>query len=92
MALYLQTKFNLGDGFGLDLNYYQLYAMEETAATTFLSGDGTNRGGLVIGKVSYKISDNVTGHILWEHFSPGDFYVDGADGYHWARMEILFKI
>ena len=92
LAAYIQTKFDLGQGFGLDLNYYQLYAVEETNATSFLSGSGKNRGGLVIGKLSYKISENVTGHILWEHFAPGNFYFDGADSYHWARMEFLYQI
>lgn len=91
MALYLQTKFNLGGNFVLDLNYYQLYAMEKTVASAFLSGSGKNRGSMIIGKINYKIAEKVTGHILWEHFTPGDFYFDGADGYNWARMEILYQ-
>ncbi len=91
-AIYLQTNFNLGDGFGLDLNYYQLFAPEETNTTAFLSGDGTNRGGLIVSKLKYKISENVSGHIVWEHFNPGDFYFKGADEFDWARMEFLFKI
>ena len=81
IAAYIQTKFNLGNGFGLDLNYYQLYAAEETNTTTFL-----------ITKLSCKISENVTGHILWEHFAPGNFYFDDADSYHWARMELLYQL
>lgn len=92
IAAYIQTKFNLGNGFGLDLNYYQLYAAEETNTTTFLSGNGMNRGGLLITKLSCKISENVTGHILWEHFAPGNFYFDDADSYHWARMELLYQL
>lgn len=92
LALYIQTNFSLGSGFGLDINYYQLYAMEKTSTTTFLSGEGTNRGGLIIGKLNYKITENVSGHILWEHFTPGNFYFDGADSYNWARMEFMFQI
>ncbi len=92
LSIYLQTKFQLGNGFALDLNYYQLFAMQETAKTTFLSGSGKNRGGLITSKLSYKISDTVTGHIVWENFTPGNFYFDGADGFNWARMEFLFQI
>ncbi|MBU1096463.1 MAG: alginate export family protein [Bacteroidetes bacterium] len=91
-AIYLQSNLNFGSGVGLDLNYYQLFTMEETAATSFLSGNGTDRGSLIIGKMNYKISDTITGHILWEHFTPGDFYFNRADGYDWARMEFFYNI
>jgi hypothetical protein len=92
IAPYIQTKFNISKEIVLDLNYYQLFSAEQTATYSFLSGNGKNRGGLIVSKLSYKISDKVTGHILWEHFEPGDFYFEDADSYNWARMEILFKI
>lgn len=91
-ALYLQAKYDFGTGIGLNVNYYKLYAFQETLPTSFLSGSGKDRGNLIIAKLNYKISKNVSGHILWEHFVPGNFYINGADSYHWARMEFQIKI
>ncbi|MFO7723422.1 MAG: hypothetical protein R6V49_09415 [Bacteroidales bacterium] len=91
-SAYLQTRFNLGPMIELDLACYQLYAPEQTRTTAYLSGTGQNRGVLLTGKLGYKISKNLTGHLMWDHFSPGDFYFAGADHYNWARMELLFQL
>jgi len=54
-------------------------------------GTGDTRGDLFIAKFYYKISPNVTGHVLFEHFIPGDYYFDGANVSNWARLEVLYS-
>jgi hypothetical protein len=61
-------------------------------ARSFPGGDGRTRGNLVIGILKYRINEKLTGHILWESFTPGDYYFPQADGYAWARVEFLLKL
>ena len=74
------------------LDYHHLMAPQDPNGSTFPGGSGNTRGDLVIGKLNYKINKYISGHFLWEHFIPGDFYFDGADGYNWARIEFMFKL
>jgi hypothetical protein len=52
---------------------------------------GSTRGDLVIGKLSCDINEHVSGHVLAEAFLPGNYYFDGADGYAWLRVELMFS-
>jgi hypothetical protein len=40
----------------------------------------------------YKFNGNMTGHFLWEHFEPGNYYFVGHDNYNFIRMELTFAI
>jgi hypothetical protein len=92
LAPNIQGKFDLGQSVILQLHYYRLFAMEQTATTDFLSGNGKDRGHLLTAKMGFAISKQLSGHVLWEYFSPGNFYFAGADPYHWARIELLFSL
>ncbi len=91
-SFYLRSGFTFPEDIALNLGYYHLGAMENTMATSFLSGDGSDRGELFTAKLSYKVSSKITGHIVWEYFVPGDFYFEGAERSHWARMEFFLSL
>lgn len=57
----------------------------------FLSGSGQNRGLLFTSKINLKLNRYLTGHMVFETFNPGNYYVDGASSYYWLRFELLYK-
>jgi hypothetical protein len=62
------------------------------APTSFLmGGTGKHRGELIIAKLTYELNKNISGHFLWEHFLPGDFYYSGARAFAWVRFELMFR-
>ena len=76
---YLNTTFNI------------LGAPENDLAPDFPGGAGKYRGFLMINRMNFVISKNLTGHFLWEHFKPGNFYFNGAESYNWIRFELMYK-
>ncbi len=54
-------------------------------------GSGSDRGILSAIRLNWKINRYLSGHLLWEHFEPGDFYNDGADAADFLRWEIFFS-
>jgi hypothetical protein len=92
LAPNIQSKFNLGQSFIFQLHYFRLFAMQQTTGTDFLSGNGKDRGHLLTAKMGFTLSSQVSGHLLWEFFRPGNFYFSLADPYHWARIEFLFSL
>ena len=76
---YLHTTFNI------------LGAPEKNLALDFPGGAGKYRGFLMINRMNFVISKNLTGHFLWEHFRPGNFYFNGAENYNWIRFELMYK-
>ncbi len=92
ISLNLATRFSLAGNVTLNAQYHHLMAAREVAdGAVFPGGKGKTRGDLFIGKLSFGIDESWSGHLLWEGFSPGSFYFDGADGYNWIRMELLYK-
>ena len=71
-------------------SYHRLMAPEDNLSD-FCGGTGSVRGDLFIIKTMYKIDDHWSGHLLWENFTPGDFYSEDADGYNWVRFELMYK-
>lgn len=71
-------------------DYHHLLAPEYNG-TQFCSGGGKRRGSLLVMKLNYPIDKRWSGHFLWEHFKPGNFYFKGADKYDWMRFELLYK-
>jgi hypothetical protein len=91
-SLNLSASFSLSPLFDMTLDYHRLGAAEPPPSTsTFPGGSGTARGDLFIGKLSWHFGANWSGHLLWEGFSPGDYYFDGADSYAWVRAEVMFR-
>lgn len=72
-------------------SYYHLWALEDNPSA-FCDGSGKTRGDLLTLKLNYEIDKNWSGHLLWENFTPGNFYPSSADGYNWIRFELMLKI
>src|ERR1035437_6065175 len=91
-SIYGEMKFTLMKDLNLNIDYHHMLAPQKAAAGSFPGGTGNTRGDLIIAKLIYNINSNISGHILWEKFAPGNYYFEGANGYSWARIEFLFKI
>ena len=91
-SIYAKLNFEFVQGLKFNFDYHHMFAPEESAPGTFPGGTGSSRGDLLIGKLVYNINKNLTGHLLWEHFEPGDYYFDDADSYNWVRMELLLSL
>jgi len=90
-SLYISLLTQLCEPMTLTMTYHRLGASYSSADIFFPGGSGKNRGDLFIGKLDFKINANWSGHFLWEHFNPGDFYFDGADPANWLRFEIMYR-
>lgn len=51
-------------------------------------GGSDLRGILLTGIIEYKVMPGLTGHFLWEKFTPGGYYFDAAKSYVWLRSEL----
>jgi hypothetical protein len=91
ISLYASLGFEPTEKVKLSLAWHHLLAAEKTTPTTLLSGAGRGRGELLIIKISYDIGKNLAGRLIWENFSPGDFYFSGADAYNWVQFELFFR-
>ena len=90
VSLYLAAKIPTGTHSNLTLTYHRLMAQERSAYGTFPGGNGTTRGDLLMAKYHFMVDEHLAGHVLWEHFEPGDFYFNAAESYNWLRMELNF--
>ena len=91
VSLYGTLAFSLRDNLRLLLTWHRLGAAQESPANAFLSGEGRDRGSLFLARLNFDISKNVSGHVLWESFRPGNFYFHDAQSYAWVRFEIIFR-
>lgn len=62
-----------------------------TPAGAFPGGTGRYRGTLYRARLNYKISEFMTGRVIWEHLDPGSFYAPGAASYDWLQFELIFR-
>jgi hypothetical protein len=53
-------------------------------------GPGLDRGILTKIRLNWKWNRYIHGHLMWEQFSPGDYYADGSDSAHFLRWEFNF--
>ena len=89
-ALYATLAFDFGprsDGHVM----VQRMGADEAQLGEFPGGTGLARGTLVRGRLNYKVSRSLTGRFVWEHFTPGSFYFDGASSYDWIQLEMIFR-
>jgi hypothetical protein len=91
-SLYGKVKFTLMKDLNFNVDYHHMFAPEKALAGSFPGGTGNTRGDLIIAKLLFDINSNISGHLLWEKFIPGNYYFEGANGYSWTRIEFLFKI
>ena len=90
-SLNMNIKGQFSDKISYTAAYHHLYALQDNPSD-FTNGNGKTRGDLFIFKINYKLDKNWSGHLLWEHFIPGNFYFSSADSYQWLRFELLYKI
>lgn len=91
-SVFIKTTVPVATDIALSLDYHRLAAPEiSDPAKAFPGGSGTRRGDLLIGRLTYQISPHLSGHVLFERFAPGDFYLTGADSYGWMRMEVMLR-
>jgi len=92
-SLFGKVSFKLTPSMNFDFDYHHLMATEKPPeGSSFPGGEGKTRGDLFIGKLTYKFDNKWSGHILWEVFTPGDYYFDSADNYSWLRTELLLTL
>jgi hypothetical protein len=89
-SIYGSLAFDFGARANAALTLHRLGALEPVPGA-FPGGTGLARGMLLVGRLNFTISRFVTGHFQWDHFDPGDFYMPGASGFNWMRIELLFR-
>jgi hypothetical protein len=90
-SLYVSLLLDLTERMNLVLTWHRLGANERNFGA-FPGGEGRNRGDLLIGRLDFKIDRYFSGHFVWEHFRPGNFYFEGAARYNWLRFELMYRI
>lgn len=91
-SLYGQMAFRFSDNVRGLFTYQRMMAMKAPLAGAFPGGKGKTRGDLWQMRMLYDITKKLSGHLIWEHFVPGNFYFAGANKYHWLRFELLWKL
>jgi hypothetical protein len=61
------------------------------AGSAAIFGRGTRRGEMYQARLDLKANNSVSGHVLWEHLLPGDFYSAKAPGY-FLRFEVIYLL
>jgi len=91
-SVFARTVVDITPAVDLSIDFHHLTAPRLVDPTpTFPGGCGRTRGNLFILKLTYKAEKNLTGHVLYESFRPGDFYAATASSYGWMRMEVMLK-
>jgi hypothetical protein len=91
-ALHAGLGVELGPRISLDATVYDMRAPERPPEydPDPLFGTGRDRGTLSVVKLNWNLEKYLSGHLLWEAFSPGDYYSAG-DAAHFLRWEMIFK-
>lgn len=91
-ALFLNIDGRLLDNLTARLSFMSLGAQFAEAAGSFPGGQGKNRGTLLMARLQMTFSKNLSGHLLWEHFTPGTFYFGDASDFNWLRFELMLNL
>lgn len=83
---YIGLNVTPAEGASFALRYYKLYADEADGA-----GSGDERGDLLTANLKFSVSKNLSGHLLAELFSPGDYYPSGTDDGQFLRLNFEYK-
>ncbi len=74
----------------LRLTYYKLGAFYAPDTQNDIFGSGKNRGDLFQFMTEFRLPAGFTGHVLYEHHIPGNFY-SARDSGHYFRFEIIWQ-
>jgi hypothetical protein len=94
VAPYAQLSLKLASGVDLSGTIYDVTAPHSPPPGSPppsmypLLGNGTDRGVLSNVKIDWSWTKYLRGHLLWERFDPGDYYIEGSDPAHFLRWEI----
>jgi hypothetical protein len=92
-SMYAKTQYEFSPNVKLTVDYYHFMAPQKSPeATPFPGGTGKARGELLATRITYKVSKNISGHMVWEYFDPGSYYFKDADHANWLRMEFLLSL
>ncbi len=92
VSVNLAAQFYLTQSAELTFTVHHLVAPQESEISSdFPGGGGNTRGKLFIGELSYAFDRCWSGHLLAEHFDPGDYYLDDASSSLWFRAELMYK-
>ncbi len=61
------------------------------ASSEPIFGGGNFRGLLSAFKLEWAIKKQISGHLLWERFAPGDYYNDRSDTANFLRWEVFYS-
>jgi hypothetical protein len=75
----------------LKLTFYKLFANNYTDTTDFLSGKSKDRGNLLTVRYKYKFKKNIDFSIVYEYFSPGNYYFEERNNASFFRIETSLK-
>ncbi len=89
-SVYLSLNGQIAPRVSFVSKYYYLMSPKDNPID-FCSGGGKHRGNLWVLKVKYKIDEHFAGYFQWENFNVGDFYHKEAEGYNFARFQLLYK-
>ncbi len=91
-SIYGRAEFRFTEKIGFRAEYQSLHADQRPDREYFEGRAGRNRGDLLMGKLTYKHNQYLSGHVVWEHFMPGNFYIQDADAANWFRIELMLKV
>lgn len=89
-SLYAQLAFDWGDRVDGHVMVMPMGAGHAMSGA-FPGGTGLYRGALCRGRLNYRLSESMTGRVIWEHFVPGSYYFPGASSYNWLQFELIFR-
>jgi len=93
IAVYESMQLRISPRINLSLTHFNLSSVHiPTAGLPYPGGNGKDRGSLWIFKVYLRLHRSLTGHLLYEAFSPGSFYFPGAARYSWLRFELKYSL
>jgi hypothetical protein len=93
VSLYGRLELELTERLDLSLGVQRLLAPQASSGTWDMAqGGGRVRGNLWVFRLGFMFSDHLAGHLLYEGFSPGDYYLGEADGYSFLRLELQLLI
>ncbi len=90
-SVFGELDIRLSQKLGLRLAAHRLAAPQAASGSwSRISGLGHVRGNLFSARLEFVLSGRLKGHLLYESFRPGSFYVPSADGYSFLRFELLW--
>ncbi len=73
------------------LAFYKLFANEYSKTTDFLTGESKDRGNLLTLRYKFNFNKHINFSIVYESFSPGDYYFEESNNASFFRVETSLK-